>query len=251
MEQEEIVHTDVSFQEFISEKGFMFQVLFYIFFALFTIPLIIGLIFAIFRLHYTSLIIGGFWLALLIYYIKKRLLPEALTILFIPYILSFIGLPMAQIFIPVSNTAIYTLIIVFSSIMGLVMAFMLDKVHPNFKSFVHSGVFFSTILAIVFAISAGIIKYVTILGEKLIELSANNPSAMMLSFFNISTLNPTIAFILAFVFFKISFFMFYFKKEDINKKKLLLYAIPIIVFILATLGILNLVDMILSRIIIL
>jgi hypothetical protein len=228
---------NLGFNDFLSQKGTLFMVLFYILLVVFSLQLIAGIVISLIQLKFLNLIFPLIFGGLTINYIRKRNLYGILMTIFL---LSPIGLlilavfPLLQSFIAIGNVPFYVLISIHTLIVGLLIAYMFSKVSENFKKYLTTGVIFSSILGLIFAINSMIGTILSKLSAQLSQLSAGSPmgASGLVSMFNSEIFNANIAFILAFIFFNIPYAIFYLKREDKNPKLFLLYLIPIIIFIL-------------------
>lgn len=227
----------IGFNQFLSQKGTLFKVLFYFLTIFFSLQLITEIIFLLIQLRFITLIIPLIFGSLLILVIHKRNLNGVLMTIFL---LSPIGLstlavfPLLQSFMAFGNLLSYVLISIYTLVTGLIIAYMFNKVCLNFKKYLISGIVFSSILGFVFAINNVIVTTLLTLYEQMSQLSANNIQGQfkILTIFNPNFINTNIAFILAILFFNIPYAIFYFKRENKKIKLFLLYLIPITIFIL-------------------
>lgn len=246
-------NSSLGFNQFLSQKGTLFMVLFYILFVIFSLQLVAGIVISLIQLKFLNLIFPLLFGGITINYIRKRNLYGILMIIFL---LSPIGLgililfPLIQSFIAIGNVPFYLLISIHTLIVGLLIAYMFSKVSDNFKKYLTTGVIFSSVLGLIFAINNMIETILSKISVQLSQLSAESPMEAygILSMFNSEIFNANIAFILAFIFFNIPYVIFYFKREDKNPKLFLLYLIPIIIFILLSFILKYVVNIILYRI---
>ena len=227
----------LGFNQFLSQKGTLFIVLFYILLVVFSLELIAGIVISLIQLKFINLIFPLLFGWLTINYIRKRNLYGILMTIFL---LSPIGLliltifPLLQSFIAIGNVPFYVLISIHTLIVGLLIAYMFSKVSENFKKYLSTGIIFSSVLGLIFAINSMIGNILSKLSAQLSQLSAGSPMGAggLVGMFNSEIFNANIAFILAFIFFNIPYVIFYFKRKDKNTKLFLLYLIPILIFIL-------------------
>ena len=230
-------NSNLGFNQFLSQKGTLFTVLFYILLVIFSLQLVAGIVISLIQLKFLNLIFPLLFGGLIFNYIRKRNLYGILMTIFL---LSPIGLliltvfPLLQSFIAIGNVPFYVLISIHTLIVGLLIAFMFSKVSENFKKYLTTGIIFSSILGLIFAINSMIGTILSKLSAQLSQFSAGSPMGAggLVSMFNSEIFNANIAFILAFIFFNIPYIIFYLKREDENPKLFLLYLIPIIIFIL-------------------
>ncbi len=230
-------NSSLNFSQSLSQKGPAFMILFYILLVIFSLQLIAGIVISLFQSNFLNLvfplIFGGF----IINYILKKKLYEILMIIFIlsPFgLLILTAYPLFQSFIAAENNLIYVLISIHTLIVGTLIAFMFDKIIKTFKKYLTTGIIFSSILGLIFAINNMIGLLISKLSAHLSQLSAENPAGVseFASIFNSEIFNANIAFTLALIFFNVPYTIFYFKREDKNSKLFLIYLIPIVLFIL-------------------
>ena len=146
----------------------------------------------------------------------------------------FLGaFPLIQTFMYISNIAIYIWLALFSLVVGLLISFLFNKKCANFKKYVYTGISFSSILAVLFAIDHMIINILDTLGRMLATIAEEERHAYgggLTNIFNFDLTNAYIIFALSIIFFNLPFFYYYLKREDKNLKMFLLYLIPIALF---------------------
>ncbi|MFT4343718.1 MAG: hypothetical protein ACMXYE_03135 [Candidatus Woesearchaeota archaeon] len=247
-------NSNLGFNQFLSQKGTLFTVLFYILLVIFSLQLVAGIIISLIQLKFINLIFPLLFGGLIVNYIRKKNLYEILMTIFL---LSPIGLlilrefPLLQSFMTIGNVPFYVLISIHTLIVGLLIAFMFSKVSENFKKYLTTSIIFSSFIGLIFAINSMIGTILSQLSAQLSQLSAGSPMGAtgLVSMFNSEIFNANIAFILAFIFFNIPYVIFYLKREDKNPKLFLLYLIPIILFILLSFILKYVANMILATII--
>ncbi len=222
------------FNQILSEKGTLFTVLFYILLVVFSLELVAGIAISLIQLKFLNLIFPLLFGWLMIHYVRKRNLYGILMTLFLlsPIgLLILIVLPLLQGFIEIGNVPFYVFISIHTLIVGLLMAYMFNKVSENFKKYLITGIIFSSVLGLIFAVDTMI---GTILSKMSAQYSLVFPDSSMGTngLFNSKIFNANIAFILAVLFFNLPYVIFYLKREDRNPKLFLLYLIPVILFML-------------------
>ena len=128
-------NSNMGFNQFLSQKGTLFMVLFYILLVVFSLQLIAGIVISLIQLKFLNLIFPLLFGGLTVNYIRKRNLYGILMTIFL---LSPIGLlilsvfPLLQSFIAIGNVPFYVLISIHTLIVGLLIAYMFSKVSENF-----------------------------------------------------------------------------------------------------------------------
>ncbi len=230
-------NSNLGFNQFLSQKGTLFMVIFYILLVIFSLQLVAGIIISLIKSKFVNLIFPLLFGGSIIIYIKKRNLYGILMTIFL---LSPIGLliltvfPLLKSFTAMGNVLFYALISISTFVVGLLIAYMFNKVSDNSKKYLTTGVIFSSLLGLIFATNSMIGTIISKLSAQLSQLSAGNPlgTTGIVSLFSSEIFNANIAFVLAFISFNIPYVIFYFKREDKTLKLLLLYLIPVLVFIL-------------------
>lgn len=227
-----------AFNQFLAQKGILFQVLFYISVSLFVIPSIIEVIILSIRMQFFSLIFPALLLGVVFLAMKKRKIYALLFIIYAGYPLILATLPLVQSFMTIGSITVYISISLFSALIGLFMAYMFSKVCDTFKRYVATGVVFSCFLAFIFAINSLVGEIINRLAqqmEQVAEAGTAGATAGLVTMFNPITTSANFGFVLSIILFNAPFFYFYFKRKDINKKLFLLYLIPAGLFIILSL----------------
>jgi hypothetical protein len=229
-----------SFHKSILKKGIFFSILFYVFLLLFFVEVFAGIFYAIISNNYFTIIFSIMLLLIFWFLMKKRDLYRVLFLLFAWSPITFIvllTLPILQMFSMIGNLLTYTLIILHSFILGLLMHYMFNKVSKNSLKHILSAIKYSVLLAFIFA-NNNFIKNIINALSKMYQVSINNNTTnlgvpALFKYFNATISNQHIGFLLALIFFNLPFFIQYRKNK---KKVLLLLLIPIITYLFLVAG---------------
>jgi len=230
---EQIMQTDklkLSFNKFILSHGMLFTVIFYFFAGIFTLSGLISIIFNIINMQILNVVINTFLLGLVVFYIVKRKFYAAFIMIFFEYFLLVQLIPILQAFIPMSDIVIYILVALSIGFYGLIVSFIFNKVSKTFGKFIGAAVFFSVILSIIAAANSFVVTIFEKLGEQLAQLEGVAQSGI-LSIFNSNLANPNIVYAISLIFFNLPFFIFFAKRSDKKLMWLLLYLMPILLYI--------------------
>jgi len=203
------------------KHGTIFNVLYFIMVGFFILQIAGGFLYSVITLNFISILITMAFGGLFIYFLVKKKIYETLTEIFVlspDVFFIWAILPMLASFIEgISSSFVYIFIAFYVGLTGLVIHYMFNKICDT-KKYIITGVIMSSLLALAFAVNAGVVwlfnTVVTDIGVMLAH----------------PTFNPYVGFIIAFLFFNISFAYFYMKKEH-NHKMLALFGIPIVVYI--------------------
>ena len=229
-----------SFNELVAEKGKIFQIIFYLSLGLLLVSLGYNLIWYLLYLSSYSItpitsdlaiylpgIIAFYMIltVLVIYLLKKNNLYGLLILsLIIPAYMLFeiiVGYMYSKDFIV---QLLFGLVFL---IYGVVYSFLFNKISNTSIKLIYSSVFFSIIGSIYF------VKYeiMRVIGKLMTSDFLPTNSLLSSSAF-LQPINTSFFFILFLISFNIPFIRYFLSREDKKKKYLLLYLIPIIVFIL-------------------
>jgi len=186
-------------------------------------------------------------LALIVVFILTKSIYSLLMTIFLlsPISLLFLSaLPGIQ-FLSLSKMMVYIIVGLHPLLVGLLAAFMFNKVSETFGKYIGSGIVLSSVLALSFSI-------LKLLETLILKLTAQL-SALGTAVGGLSTIvsllpdpiNSNFGFVIALCTFNLTYFIYYFKRKDKKPIYFLEYIIPIVIFILGS----YLIQLFLSRII--
>ncbi|MBU1269970.1 MAG: hypothetical protein KJ583_02205 [Nanoarchaeota archaeon] len=228
-----------SFFKLVSQKGQLFAVFFYILLFFLALQLVAGFVASLIFGSIIYIALSAFGILTVAFLVFRKKLYSLLMLIFfsLPFFTFFMVYPLVQSFVPSGNTLMYFLIPLNALIIGLLASFMFGRVVDTFKKFLNTAIIFSSMLAVIFSLNVLINLLFAALNEKLKILTGGVGGVEMmvapgiLSMFGTAQVNPYIGFALAFIFLNIPYFFFYFKIQDKKLYLLLLYLIPIILFV--------------------
>jgi len=234
------ISSKLGFIHYLSQKGAGFVVLFCIILCIFIFELIAVILASIFKsqfiVTFLLIILGG----LMFYYLKKCNFYAVLILLFL---FSPLGLLLLSLliflnsFVLGDSSTFYVFISIHTFVLGLISAFMFDKVRDTFNKYLKTEIILSSVLAIVFAINAFIKSIMLNLSAQMSALqniSSAQTNSLSLPMFNLELFDINIGFILGLIFFNIPYIIFILKRKSKTNNFFLWYLIPILIFVLMT-----------------